>query len=154
MISRSFMRPSGTFYWKMYSWLHVLTLYQNQLNTVLPPYLFGAVFQDYLGCCLPGCSPHFAPNKIKHNSHSENQDHSIRSHHFMANRWESGNSEKLYFFELQNHCGWWLQPWNWKMVAPWKKSYDQPRQHIKNQRHYFANNGPSSHSYGFSSSHV
>ena len=38
--------------------------------------------------------------------------------------------------------------------TPWKKSYDQPRQHIKKQRHYFANKGPSSHSYGFSSSHV
>ena len=40
------------------------------------------------------------------------------------------------------------------MLAPWKKSYDQPRHHIKKQRHYFANKGPSSHSYGFSSSHV
>ena len=40
------------------------------------------------------------------------------------------------------------------MVAPWKKSYDQPRQHIKKQRHYFANKGPSSRNYGFSSSHV
>ena len=37
-----------------------------------------------------------------------------------------------------------------KMLAPWKKSYDQPRQHIKKQRHYFANKGPSSPSYGFS----
>ena len=36
----------------------------------------------------------------------------------------------------------------------WKKSYDQPRQHIKKQRYYFANKGPSSQSYGFSSSHV
>ena len=35
-----------------------------------------------------------------------------------------------------------------------KKSYNQPRQHIKKQRHYFANKGPSSQSYGFSSSHV
>ena len=35
-----------------------------------------------------------------------------------------------------------------------KKSYDQPRQHIKNQRHYFANKGPSSQSYGFFSSHM
>ena len=34
-------------------------------------------------------------------------------------------------------------------VAPWKKSYDQPRQHIKKQRHYFANKGPSSQSYDF-----
>ena len=40
------------------------------------------------------------------------------------------------------------------MLAPWKKSYDQPRQNIKKQRHYFANKGPSSQSYGFSSSHV
>ena len=39
-------------------------------------------------------------------------------------------------------------------LAPWKKSYDQPRQHIKKQRHYFANKDPSSQSYGFSSSHV
>ena len=41
-----------------------------------------------------------------------------------------------------------------KALAPWKKSDDQPRQHIKKQRHYFANEGPSSQSYGFSSSHV
>jgi len=40
------------------------------------------------------------------------------------------------------------------MLAPWKKSYDQPRQHIKKQRHYFANKCPSSQCYGFSSSHV
>ena len=36
----------------------------------------------------------------------------------------------------------------------WKDSYDQPRQHIKNQRHYFASKGPSSQGYGFSSSHI
>ena len=35
------------------------------------------------------------------------------------------------------------------MLAPWKKSYDQPRQHIKKQRHYFANKGPSSQGYDF-----
>ena len=46
------------------------------------------------------------------------------------------------------------EAWNQKMLAPWKKSYDQPRQHIKNQRHYFANKGLSSQSNGFSSSHV
>ena len=35
------------------------------------------------------------------------------AHHFMANRWvNSGNSERLYFFGLQNHCRWWLQPWS------------------------------------------
>ena len=40
------------------------------------------------------------------------------------------------------------------MLAPWKKSYDQPRQHIKKQRHYFTNKCLSSQSYGFSSGHV
>ena len=40
-----------------------------------------------------------------------------------------------------------------KMLTPWKKSYDQPRQHIKKQRHYFASKGPSSQGYGFSSGH-
>ena len=38
--------------------------------------------------------------------------------------------------------------------TPWKENYDQPRQHIEKQRHYFANNGPSSQGYGFSSGHV
>ena len=41
-----------------------------------------------------------------------------------------------------------------RYLAPWKKSYDQPRQHIKQQRHYFASKDPSSQSYDFSSSHV
>ena len=41
-----------------------------------------------------------------------------------------------------------------RRLPPWKESYDQPRQHIKKQRHYFVNRGPSSQSYGFSSSHV
>ena len=73
----------------------------------------------------------------------------------MANRWgNSVNSGRLYFWGLQNHHGWWLQPWNSKMLTPWKESYDQPRQHIKKQRHYFVNKGPSSQGYGFSSSHL
>ena len=42
----------------------------------------------------------------------------------------------------------------YKMLTPWKESYDQPRQQSKKQRHYFVNKGPSSQSYGFSSSHV
>ena len=41
-----------------------------------------------------------------------------------------------------------------KRLAPWKKSYHQPRQYIKKQRHYFAYKGPSHESYGFSTSHV
>ena len=40
------------------------------------------------------------------------------------------------------------------MLTPWKESYDQHRQHIKKQRHYFANKGPSSQGHGVSSSHV
>ena len=73
----------------------------------------------------------------------------------MANRQGNNeNSEKLYLWRLQNHCRWWLQPWNEKMLVPWKKSYDQPRKHIKKQRHYFTNKGPSSQSHGLSSSHV
>ena len=41
-----------------------------------------------------------------------------------------------------------------KMLAPWKKSYDQPKRHIKKQRDYFANKGLSSQDYGFPSGHV
>ena len=37
------------------------------------------------------------------------------------------------------------------MLTPWKESYDQPRQHIEKERYYFANKGPSSQGYGFSS---
>ena len=60
----------------------------------------------------------------------------------------------LYFLGLQNHCRWWLQPWNDKMLDPWGKNYDKPRQHIKKQRHYFANKGLSTQRYDFSSSNV
>ena len=79
----------------------------------------------------------------------------MQSHYFMANRW--GNSAKsgwLYFGGLQNHCRWWLQPWNKKMLASGMESYDQYRQHIKKQKHCFANKVPSSQGYGLSSSHV
>ena len=41
-----------------------------------------------------------------------------------------------------------------RTLTPWKVSYDQPREYIKKQRHYFANKGPSSQGYGFSISHV
>ena len=87
--------------------------------------------------------------------HSQNEDHGIWFRHFMTNRWENnGNSDRLYFLGLQNHCRWWLQPWNRKSLAPWKKSYDKPRQCVKKQRHYFASKGLYSQSYGFSSSDV
>ena len=64
------------------------------------------------------------------------------------------NSNRFSFLGLQNHCGWWLQPWNSKTFVPWKKSYEQPGQHIKKQGHYFANKCPSSQSSDFSSGHV
>ena len=52
----------------------------------------------------------------------------LSSHHFMGNRWgNSGNSVRLYFGGLQNHCRWWLQTWNEKTFTPWKEGYDQPR---------------------------
>ena len=41
-----------------------------------------------------------------------------------------------------------------KTLTPWKESYDKSKYHIKKQRHYFANKGPSSQGYGFSSGHV
>ena len=47
-----------------------------------------------------------------------------------------------------------VKPWNWKALVPWKKSYDKSRQHIKKQRHHFADKSLYSQSYGFSSSHV
>ena len=75
--------------------------------------------------------------------------------YFMANRLgKIGIIGRFYFLGLQNHCGQWLKPWNWKTLAPWKKSNDKPRQHIKRQRYYFAYKGSYSKSCGFSSSHV
>ena len=70
----------------------------------------------------------------------------------MANRW--GNSKSVFSWAPKS-----LQmvtaPMKLKKtLAPWKKSYDQPRQHIKKQRHYFANKSLSSQSYCFSNSHV
>ena len=53
--------------------------------------------------------------------------------------WETVESDIFYFLGLQNHYGQWLQPRNSKMFAPWKESYDKPRQYIIKQRHYFAN---------------
>ena len=51
--------------------------------------------------------------KASQNKHLKNKDHGIYSHHFIVNRWGSnGNSDRLCFHGLQNHCRWWLQPWN------------------------------------------
>ena len=52
----------------------------------------------------------------------------------MADQWgNSGNSGRFYFSGLHNHCRRWLEQWNLKMLTPWKESYDQARQHIKNR---------------------
>ena len=73
----------------------------------------------------------------------------------MANKWENIRKQwQTLFSWTPKSTGQWLQPWYYKTFAPWKKNYDKPRQHLKKQRHYFANKGPSSQSYGFSSSHV
>ena len=67
----------------------------------------------------------------------------------MGRKWK-----QWHFLGLQNHCRCLLQPLNQKTLAPWKKSYDKPRECIKKQRHHFADKGPSRQSYDFSSSHV
>ena len=86
-------------------------------------------------------------------THSKNKDHAIQSHCFMANRWgKNGNSDRLHFLGLQNHCKL-TAAMKLNMLAPWKKSYDKPG-HVKKQTHYFANKGLYSQSYGFSSSNV
>ena len=58
----------------------------------------------------------------------------IRSRHFMANRWgNKGNSEKLYFGRAPKSLQMVTTAMKLKTLAPWKKSYDQPRQHIKSR---------------------
>ena len=64
------------------------------------------------------------------------QDFLIPSLHGKIEGGNNGNSDKLYFLGLQNHCRWWLQPRNYTMPVPCKKSYEKPRQHIKKQRLY------------------
>ena len=63
---------------------------------------------------------------------------------------ETMETVRDFILGLKNHCSHEIK----KTLAPWKKSYDQPRWHIKKQRHYFANRGPSSQSYGLSNSHI
>ena len=74
--------------------------------------------------------------------------HGIWSHHFMANRWEKMETVADFIF---------LGSKSLQMVIEdmkLKKSYDKPRQHIKKQRHHFADKGLNSQSYDFSTSHV
>ena len=70
--------------------------------------------------------------------HSENKDHGIWSNHFMPNRWEiNGNSGRLYFWGGSKNTADGDCSHEFKTLTPWKKSYDQTRQHIKKQRHVF-----------------
>ena len=73
------------------------------------------------------------------------------SHHFMGNKW--GNSVKL-FFGAPKSLQMVIAAMKLKDAYSWKKSYNQPKQHIKKQRHYSASKGPSSQGYVFFSSHV
>ena len=74
----------------------------------------------------------------------------------MANRRGKGASrDRFPLLGLQNHCGWWLQPWNQKMIASWQETDGKPRQCVEKQKHYYsANKGPYSQSYGLPSGHV
>ena len=73
----------------------------------------------------------------------------------MANRWgNSENNDRLYFGGAPKSLQMVTAAMNLKDACSLKQSYDQPRQHIKKQRHYLASKGPSSQGYGFSSSHV
>ena len=60
----------------------------------------------------------------------------------------------LPFLGLQNHCVWWLQPRNQKMIASWQERDDKPRQCGEKQRHYFANKGPYNQGSGLPRGHV
>ena len=72
----------------------------------------------------------------------------------MANRWGNSGNNDFILGGTPKSLQMVLQPWNWKTLTPWKENYDQPRQHLKEQRHYFANKGPSSQGYSFFSSYV
>ena len=73
----------------------------------------------------------------------------------MANRWgNNGNSDRLFTWAPKSL---WMVTAARKLkelLAPWKKSNDKPRQHIKKQRYHFADNGPYGQCYGPSNSHV
>ena len=76
------------------------------------------------------------------------------SHHFMANWWgNSGNSDRLFFWAPKS-LQMVIAAMKLKDACSLEENYDQPRQHIKKQRHHFGNKGLSRQSYGFSSSHV
>ena len=72
----------------------------------------------------------------------------------MANRWGNWKQWLILFWGAPKSLLMAIAAMKLKMFTSWKESYDQPRQHIKKQRPYFVNKGPSSQGYGFSSDHV
>ena len=75
--------------------------------------------------------------------------------YYMANRrGKHRSSDRFPLLGLQNHCGWWLQPWNQKTIASWQESDDKPRQCVEKQRHYTADKGLYSQGYGPPRGHV
>ena len=69
-----------------------------------------ARLQQYVNRELPDVQAGFRKGRGKSwlkAQHSKNEDHGIQTHHFMTNRWgNNGNSDRLYFLRLQNHCRW------------------------------------------------
>ena len=77
------------------------------------------------------------------------------SHHFMANRWgNSGNSDRLYFGGLQNHCRWWLQPWNKRCLLLGRKAMTDWDSILKSRDITWTTKVHLDKEYGFSSNHV
>ena len=69
-------------------------------------------------------------------------DQGIWLHYCMANIRRKCRSSDRFTLGLQNHCEWWLQPWNQKTIVSWQDSYNKPRLCVEKQRHYSADKGP------------
>ena len=87
--------------------------------------------------------------------HSQNKDHGIQSHHFMANRWgKSGNSDRFYFLgpkiTADGDCSHKIK----RHLLLGREAMTNLDSILKKQRHHFADKGPSGQSDSFSSSHV
>ena len=85
---------------------------------------------------------------------SENEDHGIQSHDLMVNSWGNNETVAGFIFWAPKSLQMVTAAMKLKDAYSLERKYDQPRQDIEKQRHYFVNKGPSSQGYGFSSSHV
>ena len=116
-ISFLWLAEKKTFH-KMRAWLHEFPLQQNHILT-FPSYLFGAVSQGYLRCCLLGCSPHFSPNKTYLAT--------LTLWIFFKLTWHKYPTILIYFV-LSFGIGWckphwkdWYWSWNSNTLATWCK---------------------------------